>query len=117
MATTKNRIEWLDAMRGFTMVMVVAYHVGLITFAESARQSASMSLMLRSLSSRTPKGSDSLSYISSEDVSAEATDSHTATLSITADLKQHQFSARSFPLGIFSANVFSISCNISVLAF
>ena len=46
MATTKNRIEWLDAMRGFTMVMVVAYHVGLITFAESARQSASMSLLV-----------------------------------------------------------------------
>lgn len=46
MEKSKNRIEWLDAMRGFTMVMVVAYHVGLITFGESARQSASMSLLV-----------------------------------------------------------------------
>ena len=25
----KQRLQWLDALRGFTMILVVAYHVGL----------------------------------------------------------------------------------------
>ena len=42
----KKRLEWIDAMRGFTMFLVVANHVSLISFAESAKQSAAMSLLV-----------------------------------------------------------------------
>ncbi len=42
----KSRLEWLDAMRGFTMIMVVMYHVGLQGFDESFKQSASMPFLV-----------------------------------------------------------------------
>lgn len=42
----KQRMEWLDAMRGFTMLMVVAYHVSLISFGEAPKTSAAMSLLI-----------------------------------------------------------------------
>lgn len=41
-----HRMEWLDAMRGFTMLMVVAYHVGLTSFGEVQKTSAAMSLLV-----------------------------------------------------------------------
>ncbi len=36
------RLEWLDAMRGATMMLVVAYHVAQFTFSMPLKQSASM---------------------------------------------------------------------------
>ena len=42
----KKRIEWLDAMRGFTMLMVVAYHTELMAFQETEKTSAAMSLLV-----------------------------------------------------------------------
>ena len=42
----KSRLEWLDAMGGFTMIMVVMYHVGLQGFDESFKQSASMPFLV-----------------------------------------------------------------------
>ena len=30
-----SRLQWLDAMRGFTIVLVVAYHVAQIAFGEN----------------------------------------------------------------------------------
>ena len=42
----KPRLEWLDALRGFTMIMVVAYHVALDGFGESWRTSSSMSFLV-----------------------------------------------------------------------
>lgn len=41
-----KRIEWLDAMRGFTMLMVVAYHTELLGFHETEKTSAAMSLLV-----------------------------------------------------------------------
>lgn len=41
-----KRMEWIDAMRGFTMFMVVAYHVSLISFGETPKNSAAMSLLV-----------------------------------------------------------------------
>ena len=38
----KTRLEWLDALRGFTMILVVAYHVAEMGFGESWRHSSSM---------------------------------------------------------------------------
>lgn len=35
----KPRMEWIDAMRGFTMLLVVAYHVSINGFLESPKQS------------------------------------------------------------------------------
>ena len=35
----KERMEWLDAMRGFTMILVVAYHVAQIGFDQSIKHS------------------------------------------------------------------------------
>lgn len=42
----KNRLEWLDALRGFTMVLVVAYHVAQTGFGESWRTSSSMPFLV-----------------------------------------------------------------------
>lgn len=39
-------MEWLDAMRGFTMILVVAYHVALMSFGEVQKTSASMSFLV-----------------------------------------------------------------------
>ena len=45
--SVKNpRLEWLDALRGFTMIMVVAYHVALNGFGESWKVSSSMSFLV-----------------------------------------------------------------------
>lgn len=43
----KPRLEWLDAMRGFTMIMVVAYHVSIMTFEQSFKLSASLPLLVQ----------------------------------------------------------------------
>lgn len=42
----KPRLEWLDALRGFTMIMVVAYHVSQNTFLLSAKASSSMPFLV-----------------------------------------------------------------------
>lgn len=42
----KPRLEWLDALRGFTMILVVSYHVAEIGFGESWRHSSSMSFLM-----------------------------------------------------------------------
>lgn len=42
----KPRLEWLDAMRGFTMILVVAYHVAQMGFLESTKQSSSMPFLM-----------------------------------------------------------------------
>ena len=42
----KPRLEWLDALRGFTMIMVVAYHVCQNTFLMSPRISSSMPFLV-----------------------------------------------------------------------
>ncbi|MBQ0023935.1 MAG: acyltransferase [Prevotellaceae bacterium] len=41
-----NRMEWLDAMRGFTMILVVAYHVAQMSFGESEKTSASLPFLV-----------------------------------------------------------------------
>ena len=41
-----GRIQWLDAMRGFTMLMVVAYHTELLAFQETEKTSAAMTLLV-----------------------------------------------------------------------
>lgn len=38
----KHRLEWIDAMRGFTMILVVAYHVALQGFNEDVKVSSSL---------------------------------------------------------------------------
>ncbi|MBQ0141669.1 MAG: acyltransferase [Prevotellaceae bacterium] len=43
---SSSRLEWLDAMRGFTMILVVMYHVGLQGFAEDFKQSSSMPFLV-----------------------------------------------------------------------
>jgi fucose 4-O-acetylase-like acetyltransferase len=43
---SRKRMEWLDAMRGFTMILVVAYHVAQFGFAESERISASLPFLV-----------------------------------------------------------------------
>ena len=40
------RMEWLDAMRGFTMILVVAYHVSLIGFDQSIKESSVLPLFV-----------------------------------------------------------------------
>ncbi len=40
------RLEWLDAMRGFTMLLVVAYHVAQFSFQLPLKQSASMPFLV-----------------------------------------------------------------------
>lgn len=42
MATDKQRLQWLDALRGFTMIMVVANHVAQQTFGQDFKLSASL---------------------------------------------------------------------------
>lgn len=42
----KERMEWLDAMRGFTMILVVAYHVAQMGFLQPVKQSSSMSFLM-----------------------------------------------------------------------
>ena len=44
--TKKPRLEWLDALRGFTMILVVAYHVALIGFSEQHSLSSSMRFLV-----------------------------------------------------------------------
>lgn len=41
-----GRLEWLDAMRGFTMLLVVAYHVAEYSFLESEKISASLPFLV-----------------------------------------------------------------------
>lgn len=41
-----KRMEWLDAMRGFTMILVVAYHVAQMAFGESEKTSASLPFLV-----------------------------------------------------------------------
>lgn len=42
----KPRLEWLDALRGFTMIMVVANHVAGIGFGESLKLSSSLQFLV-----------------------------------------------------------------------
>ncbi len=42
----KNRLQWLDAMRGFTMILVVAYHVALECFNQNIKLSASLPFLV-----------------------------------------------------------------------
>lgn len=37
-----TRLEWLDAMRGLTMILVVAYHVAQMSFGQSEKTSSSL---------------------------------------------------------------------------
>ena len=39
----RPRMEWLDAMRGFTMILVVAYHVSTDGFAQNIKHSSALS--------------------------------------------------------------------------
>ncbi len=41
-----KRLQWLDAMRGFTMILVVAYHVAQFGFGENEKLSASLPFLL-----------------------------------------------------------------------
>ena len=40
------RMEWLDAMRGFTMILVVAHHVSTDCFGQDIKQSAALSFLV-----------------------------------------------------------------------
>ncbi len=42
----KPRLEWLDALRGFTMIMVVANHVAGLGFGMAAKMSSSMQFLI-----------------------------------------------------------------------
>ncbi len=42
----KNRLSWLDAMRGFTMILVVAYHVAQFGFHENEKTSAALPFLV-----------------------------------------------------------------------
>ena len=42
----KPRLEWLDALRGFTMILVVAFHVSASGFTEDGRLSSSMRFLV-----------------------------------------------------------------------
>lgn len=41
-----SRMEWLDAMRGFTMILVVSYHVAQMAFGQSEKTSASLPFLV-----------------------------------------------------------------------
>lgn len=45
-ASPAGRLQWLDAMRGFTMILVVAYHVAQISFGESEKTSSSLPFLV-----------------------------------------------------------------------
>lgn len=40
------RLEWLDAMRGFTMILVVAYHIAQISFGVNEKTSSSLPFLM-----------------------------------------------------------------------
>ncbi|MBQ9361850.1 MAG: acyltransferase [Bacteroidaceae bacterium] len=42
----KQRLEWLDAMRGFTMILVVSYHVAQMSFKQDEQLSASLPFLV-----------------------------------------------------------------------
>ncbi len=42
----RERLQWLDALRGCTMVLVVAYHVAQMSFCESEKLSASLPFLV-----------------------------------------------------------------------
>ncbi len=42
----RERIQWLDALRGFTMILVVAYHVAQVSFGESEKLSSSLPFLV-----------------------------------------------------------------------
>lgn len=44
--TKKPRLEWLDALRGFTMIMVVANHVAGMAFGEAMKHSTSLKFLV-----------------------------------------------------------------------
>lgn len=44
--TERKRLEWLDAMRGFTMIMVVAFHVSQISYVETLKTSAALPFLV-----------------------------------------------------------------------
>ena len=46
MPVKKMRLEWLDALRGFTMILVVAFHVGLHGFGLPTQMSPSMNFLV-----------------------------------------------------------------------
>ena len=46
MATDKHRLQWLDALRGFTMILVVANHVAQQAFFQTPKLSASLPFLL-----------------------------------------------------------------------
>ena len=43
---SKQRMEWIDALRGFTMILVVAYHVSIQGFGESEKASSALPLLV-----------------------------------------------------------------------
>ena len=42
----KKRLEWLDALRGFTMILVVANHISTMGFEQNLKASSSLSFLL-----------------------------------------------------------------------
>ena len=42
----RPRMEWLDAMRGFTMILVVAYHVSIFSLGQNITQSTALSFFV-----------------------------------------------------------------------
>lgn len=44
-ASGKKRIEWIDAMRGFTMILVVTNHIQIISFSQAFSWSSTMPLL------------------------------------------------------------------------
>lgn len=43
---TTKRLSWLDALRGFTMILVVAYHVAQVSFHETEKTSAALPFLV-----------------------------------------------------------------------
>lgn len=42
----RPRMEWLDAMRGFTMILVVAYHVSIFSLGQNIKHSTALSFFV-----------------------------------------------------------------------
>ncbi len=42
----RERMQWIDALRGFTMMLVVAYHVAQVSFGESEKLSAALPFLV-----------------------------------------------------------------------